>query len=176
MRIQRTVVTTPGSSRRFGPVYGGEVVKVHTGNVFSIRTAENGIQHLRILGVEAPLPSESSGYAAECYAQEAKNLLTSRILGKDIRLVREQAYNRDSRGLLVRYAYLGGSDVGAWMIRRGGAFADQDPEQPRSRYYTELQYDALKDKQGLWSYRCDYNDRTDEYFELLEVREVDVQD
>jgi len=105
--------------------------------------------HVRFLQIDTPELSSN-----ECYATQARGVLESYLHpGSRVRLRRDPALDRvDRYGRLLRYVYLGGTNLNVAMVRRGAAapyFFDGDRGRFAGRLYA-LAVAAKRAHRGLW--------------------------
>lgn len=153
-RLGREVLSNTTSPRRRRIVQTATVTGVVDGSSIIVQQSDNSYEEIRLLGAEAPQIIRDG---VECYGQHAREALRDMLVGKQVTIEREEAYQRDSYKRLVRYVRLGSQDMNAWMIWHGYAFADTTHDHERLNEYTALEQRAKEDKKGIWSSACDYN-------------------
>lgn len=105
--------------------------------------------HVRFLQIDTPELASN-----ECYATQARSVLESYLHpGSRVRLRRDAALDQvDRYGRLLRYVYLGGTNLNVEMVRRGAAapyFFDGDRGRFAGRLYA-LAAAARRLHRGLW--------------------------
>jgi len=111
---------------------------------------------IRLIGIDAP---ESN----ECYYEESKNELIRLVQGKYVRLEKDTE-SIDGLGRLLRYVYLSSKDleendvfVNEHLLRQGYAQTFFQAHNKRyDRLFVKAREQALIQKRGLWSDKCDY--------------------
>lgn len=123
-----------------------KVVRVIDGDTFEI---EGGIK-VRLIGMDTP-EMKNKNNKIDCFAQEAKDKLTSMISGKDVTLVKDIS-ETDRYGRLLRYVYLGDEMVNDTLVKEGYAIIATFP--PDVKYESEFLASEKKAREsnlGLWS-------------------------
>ena len=118
-----------------------KVTEVIDGDTF--RTSRGNT--VRLLGINAPEMGEPG-------ADIAKQLLASMVMGRAVRL-EQDVTDQDDYGRLLRYAFVGGWNVNAEMVRLGCAELRFYP--PDTLYFAlmrEMERTALRNRQGLWAF------------------------
>ena len=167
IRLGRSIVNIMESPRRRQIRVDGVVTDVLDGSVMAVREANGEVIGIRTLGSEAPKIIRPDG-GVECYGLEARDALARLVLGQEIQIERDEAYQRDSNRRLLRYLKVGNQDVGAWMIWNGYAFVDREHDYDNAERYQSLEDISKEEDRGLWSGKCNYDLDDDELLEILE--------
>ncbi len=104
---------------------------------------------VRYIGIDAP---EMRGWDSkpDAFAEEAKALNTKLVMGKRVRLVRDES-DTDRYGRLLRYVYVGDVFVNAELVRAGLARAfDLWPDIKHAEQFLALEQEARQAQRGLW--------------------------
>jgi len=127
--------------------FTGKVIGVADGDTMQL---DDG-RRVRLLQLDAP----EGGEDEECYAEEAREMLSSLVeKGGEILLVADPLLDQEDRfGRLLRYVYVDGNNVNVELVRRGAAtvwfFEDEE-----GIFATELLEAATVANEtglGLWS-------------------------
>lgn len=95
---------------------------------------------IRLQGIDTPELDQSHG-------QTAGRVLRERILGEHIRV---ETHGRGSYGRLIGTLHQDGTNLNAWLVRRGHAWA-YDRYLPEDSRYPALERQARQAEKGLWS-------------------------
>lgn len=107
------------------------VVKVIDGDTIELNNSER----VRFSGINTP-------EKGECYYQEAKDILKSVILDKEVYLEKDRT-DKGKYGRLLRYVYYNGVLVNAFLVERGYA-------KVYDKYsYDTKKYEELKEKEDV---------------------------
>jgi len=112
------------------------VTNVIDGDTLDIETGER----IRLSGINTP-------ETGECYYQEAKDVLADLTLNQYVYLERD-IENKGKYGRLLRYIYVDGAMVNAFLVSEGYARV-YDKYNETTKYYSELKQVEDKTK-GLW--------------------------
>ena len=117
----------------------GKVVRVSDGDTFTVLTAENRQERIRMLWIDAPEKSQA-------YGDAARQFLADLIAGK---IVTVNCTEKDSYGRNLGYVVINGSNVNELMLKNGYAwhYKQFDKNVDRARFEQQ----ARKNKIGLWS-------------------------
>jgi micrococcal nuclease len=102
-------------------VLTGSVTRVSDGDTLWLQPdARSGASErrrikLRLVGLDAPERCQAHG-------PEASDALTQRVLGREVRVVRRAT---DDHGRALVTLWLGGEDIGAWLVREGHAWSQR---------------------------------------------------
>lgn len=107
---------------------------------------------VRFVGIDTPELHHPSK-PVECFAQEAKDYLETKIGGQYVGIERDLSQDdQDRYGRLLRYVSLDSKDIGLDMIRSGYAFEYTYKLPYNNQYiYKEAEKLAIKNKSGLWA-------------------------
>jgi micrococcal nuclease len=123
-----------------------KVVRVVDGDTFEI---EGGIK-VRLIGMDTP-EMKNKNKTIDCFAQEAKDKLTSLISGKDVVLVKDIS-ETDKYGRLLRYAYLEDEMINNTLVEDGFAkIATFPPDVKYKDTFLASERQAREENVGLWS-------------------------
>jgi endonuclease YncB( thermonuclease family) len=112
------------------------VTNVIDGDTLDLETGER----VRLSGINTP-------ETGECYYQEAKDVLSELVLNQYVYLERD-IQNKGKYGRLLRYIYVDGAMVNAYLVS-GGYAKVYDKYNETTKYYSELK--KLEDyTKGLW--------------------------
>jgi endonuclease YncB( thermonuclease family) len=123
-----------------GQTFTGRVVEVTDGDTYDVRRSIGGTVTIRLHGVDTPESSQPFGGKA---TRRARRLLQ----GKNVRVSVEDV---GRYGRAVARVEVGGSDLGALLIRRGLAWHYRQYA-PGATEYARLQRQARNAGRGLWS-------------------------
>lgn len=139
---------TPEHTQYDLPQQQAYVVRVIDGDTVEVRMEDDTIEHVRVLGIDAP--ETHGGKHPDCYADAATQFLKKEIDQSFITLIPEPQDNRDKYGRLLRYIEYEGVDIGARMLKDG--YAKNYPwfPHPRLDAYTEIGSSAEQKEVGLW--------------------------
>lgn len=93
---------------------------------------------------------EQIRHLPQCFANEAKNLLSQLVLNQEIELERDVS-ETDTYGRLLRYVYQDSVFLNAFLVEQGFAKALSIP--PDTRYAAQFratQESAQRNHRGLW--------------------------
>jgi len=117
---------------------------IYDGDTLTLKSGEK----VRLVQIDTPELSP-----AECYGIQAKNLLRKLVGTSTIRLRKEPvSANKDRRGRLLRYVFVGSKNINLELVRQGAA-APWFYNGERGRYANQLLEAAKlaqKNKIGLW--------------------------
>lgn len=123
--------------------YAGKVVGVSDGDTLTLLVPDGSSQRqikVRLGEIDAP---ELSG---QPYGTSAKQQLSDLAFGRQARVA---VQDTDRYGRTVGRVYVGGFDINAEMIRRGGAWVYRQYAKDQSLY--RLETEAKAAKRGLWA-------------------------
>ncbi len=167
IRLGRTVQEVRVSPRRVSSYTDGIVTHVVDGSVFQVRMNSGETQTVRTLGSEAPI-LQTGSKKQQCFAEKSREKLTALLLGKGVRLIKDDSYRKDNEGRLLRYVRRDTLDINGWMIWNGYAFADKENDYEQKTDYIEREYDSRRYEKGLWGNFCDYHPDPSVQFEILQ--------
>lgn len=99
-----------------------------------------------LMAVDAPEVKRS-----ECFAQESKDFLSERILGKMVTIEWDSGDKVTTHGgFALVYVSIDGVDINAEMIRGGYGWVPRRFSADRKEAYLELQKEAQQTRQGAW--------------------------
>ena len=123
-----------------------KVIRVIDGDTFVIE----GNLSVRLIGMDTP-EMKNKNNKIDCFAQEAKNKLTSMISGKEVALVKDIS-ETDRYGRLLRYVYLGDEMVNDTLVKEGYAvIATFPPDVKHENEFLASEKMARASNLGLWS-------------------------
>ncbi len=115
-------------------------------------------EKVRMIGIDTP-ETVHPNKPVECFGLEASDKLRSLIEGKEVQLVTDATQDDvDRYGRLLRYVYLGNTDINFQMIKQGFAFeyTYRIPYTKQSKYKS-AQLEAKEKNLGLWNPEsCNY--------------------
>jgi len=167
IRLSRQIVQPKVSARRRQAQTSGIVTRIIDGSVIHVQMPNGDTETVRLLGAEAPI-LQTGSKKQQCFAEKSKETLAGLLLGEVVHLQKDDNVREDGQGRILRYVYKQTTDVNAWMIDRGFAFADRNNTYARSQRYIDKEYDAQKYDRGLWGPYCEYNQSPSIEFEILQ--------
>jgi len=126
--------------------YPGKVVGVRDGDTIDVAIAPEGVQSVRLAGIDAP-------ESAQAFGTESTRHLSEIVSGRTVALEceNERSYGR----LICKILSSGGKDVDLDQVKAGMAWhykQYQDEQSPADRLaYSAAECVAMKAKIGLWS-------------------------
>jgi endonuclease YncB( thermonuclease family) len=140
-------VTTGLAPTPSGPELTGRVVSVSSGDSLSILTPAYEQVQIRLVGLDAPEPSQP-------WSKKSRDLLLCLTIGKNVRVV---PYGKDAWGRVLGDVYFGSLSINKAVVERGGAWAyASDEEDPP--IVPEFSQDEVRARQllaGLWAMSAD---------------------
>ncbi len=140
-------VTASSTNAQVVEVVDGDTIKV-------LLDGEKKPITVRFLGINTP-ETVDPRRPVECFGKEASHQAKERMTGQRVRLEEDtQADNVDKYGRLLRNVYLpDGTDMNAWMVEQGYAYAyvTFPMDKQRKAQMVRLQKEAQDAKRGLWS-------------------------
>lgn len=130
----------------------GIVTHVTDGDTFDIMINGNK-SRVRMLGINTP-ESVDPRRPVECFGREASNYLKSLIDNKQIRLEKDpNKPDTDEYGRLLRYVFLGDTNIGEVMIRNGYAYeyTYKSEQYVYQKQFKQSEKLARENKRGLWA-------------------------
>ena len=147
-------------SAEFASAAGYRVTKVVDGDTISVRMGKNDVS-VRLIGVDAPELSSRSNTKKGCFAAQAKDYLSRKLLGKYVTLSGDYlSGDKDYYGRLLRYVYLNGEDVSRTLVLNGYArqYKYWNNDYMNRYSYTLLESAAHATWRGLWNpWTCPVN-------------------
>ena len=138
----------------------GAVIDVLDGD--SLLIDVSGVEEeVRLIGINAP---ESE----ECLGPEARDTLLGRLGGARVTLVAGGDDDRDQFGRLLRYVYVGGSNVNQTMLRNGFAVAVSSGH-PLEEEFEVAEERAFREAAGMWSPEVCGGPRPQRAIDVVEV-------
>ena len=122
---------------------------VSDGDTVRVRLDSGRVERVRYIGIDTPETAKPDA-PGECYADRARDFNERLVGDRDVRLELD-VEERDRYGRLLAYVYVGGTNVGAELVRRGYAVPLTVP--PNVRHVTDisrLARDARSNRRGLW--------------------------
>lgn len=136
------------------------VTKVVDGDTISVRMGKNDVL-VRLIGVDAPELSSRSNTKKGCFAAQAKDYLSRKLLGKNVTLNGDYlSGDKDYYGRLLRYVYLNGEDISRTLVLNGYArqYKYWNNDYMNRYSYTLLESVARATWRGLWNpWTCPVN-------------------
>jgi endonuclease YncB( thermonuclease family) len=125
------------------------VTRVYDGDTLTVES-EGYKFKVRLVGIDAPEKSRKKNEPGQPYSQKAKNLLQKLVLNKTVELER---YGLDRYSRILAVIYVDGIDVNFEMVKEGLAEVYKGKPAPgfNNRPYWEAEYEARKNKRGMWS-------------------------
>ncbi len=139
---------TAGPSPTPATIEIGNVTYVTDGDTIKVNVS-GIIQTVRYIGIDTP-ETKYPGRPVECFGPEADAYNRQLVLGKTVRLEKDQS-NTDRYNRLLRYVYVGTDMVNEALVREGYATAVSYP--PDTRYQDRFQQAetlAKAEDKGLW--------------------------
>lgn len=131
--------------------FSGDAVvsRIVDGDTVEVSPRVDGIEDVRLIGVDAPEEFGDSG--AEPYSEEASAFAEENLAGKQVRLEFDEE-RVDDYGRLLAYVHLGGEMFNEALIREGYAQVATFP--PNTRHldrFEAAQSEARGAGRGIWS-------------------------
>ncbi len=129
------------------------VISVVDGDTIKINYGGKTVS-VRLIGIDAPETSSKNTTKKGCYAIQAKNYLTARLLGRYVALYGDSlSGDRDYYGRLLRYVYVGGENINYTLVSNGYA---REYKFWSNNYWYRIphlfaQSRAKSNKRGLWN-------------------------
>lgn len=117
----------------------GKAIEVYDGDTITLLTSKNIKYRIRFYGIDAP-------EAAQKFGTASREALREKILGKDV-TVQVMAIDRYQRA--VGKVMLGSRHINLEMVKEGMAWY-YSAYAPRRFEYSEAEYNAKKNRIGLW--------------------------
>ena len=134
-----TVNNPVGSEALISEVIDGDTVKLSDGN------------KVRILAIDTP-ETKDPRKPVQCFGAEASKKMTELVNGKKVTLILDAAQgDKDKYGRLLRYIYIGSTDIGRELVQEGYAFAYLKYPTSKTDEYKSLENQARESKRGLWA-------------------------
>ena len=107
-------------------------------------------ERIRYLLVDTP---ESTNGATDCYGQNAKQLNTDLVMGRQVTIAYDASECTDQFGRLLGYVSVDGSEVNRVLVERGYACVLYIPPAGTARHteFEELELRARTEGRGMWS-------------------------
>ena len=132
------LVTLCGASAEAEPFLEGRVSRVFDGDTLEVLLAGDEVRRVRLAGIDTPEHGQP-------WAKRAKQALTERVVGKQVRI---NEVDVDRYGRTVGEVYADNVCVGCELVREGHAWVyrhfSDDP------VLLELEAEARAAKRGLW--------------------------
>jgi micrococcal nuclease len=125
------------------------VSRVVDGDTVEISPAINGVEDVRLIGVDTP-ETVDPGEEVEPYGPQASAFATRELTGHRVRLGFDEE-RIDQYGRLLGYVYVGGSMFNEELVRKG--YAQAYPYPPNTTYETKFaaaQNGARTAGRGIW--------------------------
>jgi endonuclease YncB( thermonuclease family) len=116
----------------------GRVVKITDGDTFTLLTADNRRERIRLAGIDAPEKGQD-------FSEKSRRHLASLIAGKSVKV---EYKTKDMYGRILGTVYAGSVNVNEEMIRSGLAWQYR---YDRSKTFAALQRQAKTEKLNIWS-------------------------
>jgi len=128
-----------------------KVASVYDGDTIRIEASEETVP-VRLLGINTP-ELDGSFTEGECFGEEARNALRSKILNRRIQLENDPSQdNKDRYNRLLRYVYLDGENINLWLVKEGYAFEyTYDKPHKYQAEFREAEAKAANESKGLWN-------------------------
>lgn len=125
------------------------IVSVTDGDTIKVQY-KGKVYKVRLLDIDTP-ETVKQGVRVQAYGKEATRYIAKLVLNKRVRLVFEKGL-KDRYGRILAYVFLkDGSFINAMLVRNGYARVEIVPPNIRlSKYFNQLQEEAIADKSGLW--------------------------
>lgn len=124
-----------------GATLVGTVIKIVDGDGLKLQT-DDGEVEVRLNGVDAPEMQQLGG-------REAKEFMSNLILGKSVSVI---PVERDRYMRLIGRVYWGSTDVGAFAVSEGHAWAYRRYLTKGTAHYCRLEDQARSRRKGIWAH------------------------
>jgi len=122
----------------------GKVVRVADGDTFTLMTAENRQERIRLVDIDAPERGQD-------FSEKSRLYLSELLAGKTVRV---EYKNRDMYGRILGVVYADGKNVNEEMVRQGLAWEYRTNKNTRIK---ELQKEAQRKRLNIFSMRNPIN-------------------
>ncbi len=130
-----------------------EVIRVFDGDTIEARGLDL-IFKVRLVGIDSP-ETGRKGHKGQPYAQQAKQILTDQVMGRQVRLKQfgTGGYNR-----ILAEVYSNGQNINLYLVQTGMAEVYQGslPQGLDIGAYKAAQKMARRNKRGIWSLGTGY--------------------
>jgi micrococcal nuclease len=109
-------------------------------------------EKIRLLGIDTP-ELHHPDYPVQAFAQQAKDYVAGRILGKKCIFEYSDFDHYDKYGRTLAFIYLDGDLINAEIVKKGLGYASPNKNIPRTREFLVLENIAKKFRAGLWEYQ-----------------------
>ncbi|MGE5255973.1 MAG: thermonuclease family protein [Hyphomicrobiales bacterium] len=132
-----------------------QVYKVVDGNTLMVRNEKDEKITVRLVGIDAPEPSTSSGESGQPFGRQSAKHLASLVLG---RVVDVQFYGLDGFGRMLGEVFAGDRNINLEMVRAGFAevFRGKPAEGLSLAVYREAEKEAREANRGKWALGDNY--------------------
>lgn len=125
------------------------VERTRDGDTVTIAVGDNE-EAIRYIGVDAP-ETKHPEKGEQCFGKESSAKNKELVFGQKVRFERDKR-NRDHRGRLLRYVWVGERMINLELVRDGYAFAEHfSPNYKYRKQLEEAERDAQRLGKGLWS-------------------------
>lgn len=126
----------------------GIVTRVYDGDTLILHG-----ERVRLLGVDTPETNKTKRLKSECYAKEAKDYLSMRVLNEKIHIKTDpKAAQKDIYGRILAYVYLGDENINGTLIEKGYGFVYMDGTYAKKADFIKRQKKAKRYKRGIWKH------------------------
>jgi endonuclease YncB( thermonuclease family) len=125
------------------------VIRVYDGDTLTVES-EGYKFKVRLVGIDALEKSRKKNEPGQPYSHKAKIHLQKLVLNKTVEL---ESYGLDRYSRILAVIYVDGADVNFEMVKEGLAEVYKGKPAPgfNNRPYWEAEYEARKNKRGMWS-------------------------
>jgi micrococcal nuclease len=108
-------------------------------------------EKIRLLGIDTP-ELHHPDYPVQAFAQEAKDYVSGRILGKKCVFEYSDLDHYDKYGRTLAFIYIDGDLVNAEIVKKGFGYASVNKYLSKTREFLVIENIARKFRMGLWQY------------------------
>lgn len=125
------------------------IERTRDGDTVIIAVGDNE-EVIRYIGVDAP-ETKHPEKGEQCFGKESSAKNKELVLGQKVRFERDKR-NRDHRGRLLRYVWVGERMINLELVRDGYAFAEHfSPNYRHRKQLEDAEREAERLGNGLWS-------------------------
>ncbi|APJ04485.1 thermonuclease family protein [Silvanigrella aquatica] len=127
-----------------------KVINCHDGDTCKLRSTDNLILKIRLIGIDAPEVSNRKNKDNQQYGKESTDYLNNLIKNKTVQL---KNYASDAYGRNLSEIFLNKENINLKMIENGMAevYKGKKEKEFNIDFYIEAEKKAQKNKLGIWS-------------------------
>ena len=129
------------------------VTKVVDGDTIMVQVGKK-LEAVRLVGIDAPELSSGIKTKKGCFATQARDFLSKKLVGKYVTLSGDWlSGDKDYYGRLLRYVYLKGEDINRTLVLKGYArqYKFWNNDYLKRADYTLMESVAMISNRGLWN-------------------------